>query len=156
MKLYVTPLGRWAGTQKEARALAQTDTSFREENVPSSKPMLLDWLNEHRVCAVAPTFNTPPPDPAPAATPHPELGPDWAEVEEAIWNADPARVLALNEVIGERLRELGQGHDHFKAYAVYTSQWNKLDKSDALDASKYNRTLVYGPPKVTVASLLED
>lgn len=53
MKLYVTPLGQWAGTQADARAFKATHgVSFEQIDVPTDKPGLLEFLNRHQVGAL--------------------------------------------------------------------------------------------------------
>ena len=49
MRLYVTPKGRWAGTQADARVLAKEDGAWIEHEVPTEKAGLLAFLNEHQV-----------------------------------------------------------------------------------------------------------
>lgn len=53
MKLYVTPLGQWAGTQADARAFKATHgVDFEQIDVPTDKPGLLEFLNRHMVGAL--------------------------------------------------------------------------------------------------------
>ena len=50
MKLYVTPMGHWTGTQADAKKLAkQHNTTCDVFEVPVDKKGLLDFLNEHQV-----------------------------------------------------------------------------------------------------------
>lgn len=49
MKLYTTPKGRWAGTQADAKAIGKEDGGWSEAEVPTDKPGLLAFLNEHLV-----------------------------------------------------------------------------------------------------------
>ena len=53
MRLYVTPKGRWAGTQADATALAKEgDGGWEQRDIPTDKDGLLGFLNEHRVNAI--------------------------------------------------------------------------------------------------------
>jgi hypothetical protein len=53
MRLYVTPAGRWAGTQAEAKQLAREEGSGWEQvDVPTDKEGLLSFLDSHRVNAM--------------------------------------------------------------------------------------------------------
>lgn len=45
MKLYTDHKGRWAGTQSDAKQFGD----FEQVEVPTDKPTLLEFLNEHRV-----------------------------------------------------------------------------------------------------------
>lgn len=50
MRLYVTPAGRWAGTQAEARQFAKENGGvWTEKNVPADKAGLIAFLNENRI-----------------------------------------------------------------------------------------------------------
>jgi len=50
MKLYVTLMGHWTGTQADAKKLAkQHNTTCDVFEVPVDKKGLLDFLNEHQV-----------------------------------------------------------------------------------------------------------
>lgn len=49
MKLYVTHLGRWAGTQTDAKALGKEDGGWVEQEVPTDKTSLIAFLNEWTV-----------------------------------------------------------------------------------------------------------
>lgn len=53
MRLYVTPSGRWAGTQVDARKVASEADAGRwaEFEVPTDKPGLLAFLDERRIKA---------------------------------------------------------------------------------------------------------
>ena len=48
MRLYRDPEGNWRGTQADAKRDLEV---WRTTDVPTSKPELLAFLNEHRVCA---------------------------------------------------------------------------------------------------------
>lgn len=51
MRLYVTPAGRWAGTQADAKVIGKEDGGWIEQEVATDKPGLLDFLNTNRVGA---------------------------------------------------------------------------------------------------------
>ena len=54
MKLYVTPMGHWTGTQADAKKLAkQHNTTCDVFEVPVDKKGLLDFLNEHQVSTLS-------------------------------------------------------------------------------------------------------
>jgi hypothetical protein len=49
VRLYVTPAGRWTGTQAEAKELGRDDGGWQQRDVPTDKEGLLDFLNRHGV-----------------------------------------------------------------------------------------------------------
>lgn len=46
MKLYQTQNGRWVGTQVDAKSDGK---NWKAVEVPTDKPSLIEWLNEHGV-----------------------------------------------------------------------------------------------------------
>ena len=46
MKLYTDNQGRWAGTQADAKKFGE----FEQVEVPTDKPTLLEFINDHKVC----------------------------------------------------------------------------------------------------------
>jgi hypothetical protein len=49
MKLYSNGLGKWAGTQFDARQFGETYHGIETIDVPTDKPNLLAFLNRHEV-----------------------------------------------------------------------------------------------------------
>lgn len=125
MRLYVTPAGRWAGTQADARDLAKEDGGWEQREVETGKEGLLSFLNAHRVNAMhgeaRAMIAVPPPPPAPASTARFSAAnvidrmdafqaiPDpmkLTALEEAIQNADGAMLSSLLSNVISRLEEL--------------------------------------------------
>ncbi|ABQ68572.1 hypothetical protein Swit_2213 [Rhizorhabdus wittichii RW1] len=125
MRLYRTRAGSWHGTQAEARNAcideAQPRTGWSEINVPTDKPGLLDWLNEHVGPATVEAFRAereldqirereaadrrtlPPVQPAPTPAP---CRPSLTDVEAFIQSADAYQIRSLFENVVLRGREL--------------------------------------------------
>lgn len=107
MRLYVTPAGRWAGTQADAKAIGKEDGGWEEFEVPTDKPGLLEFLNSRQVGAApapAPAIEpeTPAPAPVPAAPPPTALS---LALDDA-WDELPlARQLHFASLAVERARE---------------------------------------------------
>lgn len=49
MKLYSNGLGKWAGTQADAKQFGETYLGIETIDVPTDKPSLLAFLNRHEV-----------------------------------------------------------------------------------------------------------
>ena len=49
MKLYSNGLGKWAGTQADAKQFGETYHGIETIDVPTDKPNLLAFLNRHEV-----------------------------------------------------------------------------------------------------------
>jgi hypothetical protein len=131
MRLYVTPSGRWAGTQAAAVAVAREADAGRwtQFEVPTDKPGLLAFLDERRVraeaglpddlaIAAADSFDTimdrvdAPPAAAPVREPL-AVAPDGAKValitvEEFIQNADAGQLASVANNVCWRIKELAK------------------------------------------------
>lgn len=113
MKLY-SVAGVFVGTQLAAKELArERGTNWREAEVPTDKPGLIDWLNRHTevVRQVATNLAAPkvPAVPAPPPAPRaPDMVARDISIEEAIGAADHARAIRLAEHIHCRLMELAR------------------------------------------------
>lgn len=133
MRLYRTRAGSWHGTQAEAGNAcideAQPRTGWSEINVPTDKPGLLDWLNEHVGPATVEALraerelnqlrereaareehqafmrSTQPVPVRPAPTPAP-CRPSLTDVETFIQSADAYQLRSLFENVVLRGREL--------------------------------------------------
>ena len=90
MRLYRTQSGQWTGTQAEAVRLARIDSagSWDQVEIPTDKPGLLAWLNEHCAQPIA----------APPLSASPTMAPGIAEQEEAR-RVEAARQIAVEEEI---------------------------------------------------------
>lgn len=113
MRLYVTPSGRWAGTQADARALAREEgTGFEQREVPTDKEGLLCFLNCHAVKAmsdgaaamIAPALPVPPAPAAPQAPPAPSYAATSLATDEAFEALPLARQLHLAALALENAR----------------------------------------------------
>jgi hypothetical protein len=115
MRLYVTPSGRWAGTQSDAVKIAREADAghWQQFEVPTDKPGLLAFLDERRVRAEigeapipdAEIAETAPPPPARAAAPDPAF------------EAAKARSRSASEIVDFILDEatVGQVENIFQA-----------------------------------------
>lgn len=97
MRLYVTPAGRWAGTQAEAKELAREEASgWEQRDVPTDKDGLLSFLNAHAVDAMhgdaramIEAHANQEPTPAPTSAPAPVTYADRSLAIEDAWDALP-------------------------------------------------------------------
>jgi hypothetical protein len=125
MRLYLVPNGEWAGTQADAKVIAKrVGQPFKEVDVPTDKPNLLEFLNLHHVGAPAPepveapppfvappkpTFNTG--QPAPGRPGGPRLfsaGPDNDLICEAIEESDGNALARFAEAVACRFASLAK------------------------------------------------
>lgn len=97
MKLYTTPKGRWAGTQADAKEIGKEDGGWREDEVPTDKPGLLAFLNEHSVGAEIAVRGQVIDDAGSVEPRHfAALGQDAVEEEAHLRAATPEQIAAAN------------------------------------------------------------
>lgn len=115
MKLYRTTLGTWAGTQADAKAIAkdQDPSGFETVEVPTDKPGLLEFLNEHMgsdtytespAVEQTPTVASPPPVPGRIQSLQMSFEKN-IRLEDEIANADLPRTVSIASHALCRLQE---------------------------------------------------
>jgi hypothetical protein len=114
MRLYVTPAGRWAGTQAAAKALCKEhgEGGFEQFEVPTDKDGLLTFLNCERVKAMheeaVALVETPSVIPLSPAAARPDYTRDFTatEIEDFVLNrATVAQVENIFAALGTRFAE---------------------------------------------------
>ena len=113
MRLYASPDGVWTGTQADAKAHAkQTNTTWKEVEVPTDKAGLLYFLNDHRVGSLAPDVSSAEILPEKIVEPVEQKPLPWAirtlPLEEAIWDLPLDEAVKLGIVLMERIREFAR------------------------------------------------